>query len=70
MNMSEQHPLSAWNQQLLSGVEEVRRSRSNGGTLSPRAERMMTLMPSISERKREIERHDIDRSLVSRLIKL
>jgi hypothetical protein len=69
MNMSEQHPLSGWNQQLLSGVEEVRRSRSNGGTLSPRAERMMTLMPSISERKREIERYDIDRSLVNRLIK-
>lgn len=70
MNMSEQHPLSVWNQPMLSGVEEVRKSRSNGGTLSPRAERMMTLMPSLSERKRAIERHDFDRSLVNRLIKL
>lgn len=69
MNMSEQHPLSAWNQQLLSGVEEVRKSRSNGGTLSPRAERMMTLMTSISERQRAIERYDIDRSLVNYHIK-
>ena len=69
MNTSEQQPLSAWNQPLLSGVEEVRRSRSNGGTLSPRAERMMIPMPSLSERQRSIERHDFDRALVNNFTK-
>jgi hypothetical protein len=69
MNTSEQLPLSLWNQTLLSGDEEVRRSRSDGGTLSPRAERMMTLMPSLSERQREIERYDFDRALINNLTK-
>lgn len=65
MNSNEQQPLNIWNRPLLSEVEEVRKSRSNGGTLSPRAERMMTLMPSLSERQRVIERHDSDRALVN-----
>lgn len=67
MNTSEQQPPNVWNQPLLSGVEEVRRSHSNGGTLSPRAERMMILMLSISERKRAIERHDLGRDLINHL---
>jgi hypothetical protein len=67
MNTNEQQPLSVWNQPRLASDDEVRRSRSNGGTLSPRAERLMAMIPSLLERQRAIERYDSDRASVNNL---
>ncbi len=63
MNTKELEPVREWNQAALISENEIRSSRRSGGTLSPRAERMMLMPVAMLDRKRTIELRDSDWSL-------
>lgn len=63
MNTNELEPVSEWNEAAQISENEIRSSRHSGGTLSPRAERMMLMSHAMLDRKRTIELRDSDWSL-------
>lgn len=67
MNTNKLESVSEWNQAAPISENEIRSSRQSGGTLSPRAERMMIKSFAMLDRERAIELRDSDGSLSSDL---
>lgn len=65
MNTNELESVNEWNQAARISEHEIRNGGRSGGTLSPRAERMMLMSFSMLDRQRAMELRDSERSLAN-----